>query len=432
MIDNMLLSVILFSISIVLVITGIIDRLTAVFIGIILMIIMGVMSPLEAFSAIDWNVLAILLGMWIITEYMVAAGIPDYLVYLIGKKAKNYNQFILLLGLFSGFLSIFVDNVLVILLLGTIIVRAAIKYDKNPIFHVIFVALSANYMGTALLLGDLPPQLLHSIAGAEFLDFIYMQGKPSSFPVLALSFVLSTLVYYRLMVREKKETVLEKEDKKPYLNTQLATLTIFFFITTIVLMSLRPMLGVPLGFITIATSAGLSITIEILKLAKKTESPSLEEIVEKIEWKALLFYAGLFALVGGLEASGFIERLAEKIATSLLGDITSGFSILYWVSVLIGAIIEHDAYLLTMFIVIKEASLLHSINPWPYLWALAWGGTIGSNATVAGAPALYVAYALLKREGFSLTTKDFIKATVTYVIVSSIITFPIGLVIWGR
>lgn len=438
-------ALIVFSATIIIVITGVIDRLAASFLGVVLMITVGVMTPGEAFSSVDWNVIAILMGMWVITQYLVEAGAPEHIIRVLASRGYTYERFVLTIGIIAGFLSLFVDNVLVILLIGTIVMTSALREGRDPTVAVVFVALSANFMGTALLLGDLPPQLLHSVAGAEFLDFIWMNGKPSSFPILTLGFLASSAVFYRLFIKGKttplstgraSEAVQATggecgEGESRGLNRSLALIVVFYFVLTVFLMSIRPLIGLPLGAITIIGATLLGLTIEVLKKAGRLQAPSFEDVVEKLEWKALLFYASLFALVGGLEKSGFLETLAEDLARLVGGDPLQGFSIMYWISVPISAIIEHDAYILTMLIVIRDMAQATGIDPWPHYWALAWGGTLGSNATVAGAPALYVAYVLLKKGGLSVPASRFLKLTVSYALLSSLITFPIGLVVWG-
>ena len=435
-------ALLIFSATIALVITGLVDRLVVSLLGVVLMIIAGVMTPVEAFSSVDWNVIAILLGMWVITQYLVEAGAPTYVINRLSEKGYDFDRFVLVIGILAGFLSIFVDNVLVILLIGTIVISTALSQRKDPTVPVVFVALSANFMGTALLLGDLPPQLLHSIAGAEFLDFLWMKDRPSSFPILTLGFILSSWVFYKLFI-EKKQMELAQPIKvqakeqdmldasSQAFDRRLTQVVLFFFLLTIFLMSIRPLIGLPLGAITIMGATLLGLTVEILKKMGKTDAPSFEDIVEKLEWKALLFYASLFALVGGLEKSGFLETLAEDLAHFVAGDPVKGFAFMYWISVPISAVIEHDAYILTMLIVIRDLAETTGVDPWPLNWALVWGGTLGSNASVAGAPALYVAYVILKKNGIPLPARRFLKLTVTYAILSSILTFPLGFIIWG-
>ncbi len=429
--DPMLSSLLVFSATIILIVTGVIDRVVSVIIGVLLMVLLGIYSPIEAFSYIDWNIITILFGMWVIVEYMVEAGIPTSIIERVIRKS-DFKRIMIGMMLVSGFLSMFVDNVLVVLLFGTIAIRVCRKLGISPVKPVLCIALSSNFMGTALLMGDLPPQMLHSIAGAEFLDFIWMKGRPSSMIVLSLSFVITTFLFSRLMTKEVGHRgVVVDENYKSGLNRGLTALTLAFFVLTIFLMSIRQLLGVPLGFITVVCATGLALSAEVLTRLNVIEAPSFESIVEKLEWKALLFYIGLFSLVGGLDASGFIDAFASKLSSALAMPLPLGFTLLYWSSAFASSVVEHDAFLLAMFLTVRDAASAVGVDPWPYNWALAWGGTLGSNATMAGAPTLYVAYTLLRREGVEAKSSEIHFTSILYTLISTLVTYPIGLLLWA-
>jgi len=149
------------------------------------MVITGVMTESEAFSFVDWNVIAILFGIWVIAAYFARTGIPEFLaVTMLRFSRRNVALFLVLLGTISAFISMFIDNVVVILLMAPVVIHVTKKLKLESFPFLIFVGLSANFMGTALLLGDLPPQMLHSISGIEFPEFIWQAGRPSSFPIL--------------------------------------------------------------------------------------------------------------------------------------------------------------------------------------------------------------------------------------------------------
>ena len=426
--NHLVLSLALFIVTIALLVTNIIDRVIIVLLGVLAMIFTGVFTPIHAFSYIDWNVIGILLGMWIITQYMIESKIPDMIVYKLSGRTNCFREFVLLMFLTAGFISMFVDNVLVILLFGTIMIRACYSWKRDPVLPVILIGLAANFMGTALLLGDLPPQLLHSIGGVEFLGFIYFMGKPSSFPLLTISFVIMAYFVSRFIPKGCGERVLIE---KPFFNTSLATVSLFYFLLTVFLMSIRPFLGVPLGYITLSMAVLLGLSVEILRKFKLVDSLEFSFLLEKLEWRAIIFYISLFMLVGGLDAGGFIPVLSRRIASLALSSREHGFSLMYWSSMFASSIVEHDAYILAMFKAIKDAVGILGFNPWPLYWAVAWGGTLGSNATVAGAPALYVTIALLEREGLRVRSMYFLKVTVLFTLISSIITYFLVLPIWG-
>ncbi len=429
---ELLIASIIFLAVIAAIISRYIDEVAAAIFGtILLVVLLSSYDVEEAFSYIDWDILGILLGMWLITGYMIKGGLAETVVEKLTKITDDYKKLIILLALTSGFLSMLVDNVLVILLFGSITLEIAKKAKANPILALLLIGFSANFMGTALLMGDLPPQLLHKIAGAEFLDFIIWNGKLSSFPLLTITFLLVTYFYYKIFFRYSTVTKVKIERKESEnINKPLLYVSIIFFFLTIFGMALRPRLGVPLGFITIAGASALSITIEIIRKTSKTPMPEFHEIIADVEWRALLFYASLFTLVGGLDASGVLAKVAEELIPYLSASPLYSYTVSYWLVALFSTFVEHDALLMTFLFLIKEAATSAAFNPYPLYWGMAWSATLASNMTTAAAPALYVALVMLEKEGYRVTGKTFLKYSIPYVMLSLIIHFIITILIW--
>ena len=183
--------------SIFLVITGWIDTVLAAFSGIILMVLLGIMTDTEAFQMVDWNVIVILLSIWIISGYFGKSGVPDYLAAVILKISKgNVAAFVTFIGALAGFVSMLIDNVVVVLMFTPVVFHACRRFKFPSFSPVIFVGLCANFMGTAMLLGDLPPQMLHSVSKIEFSGFIWFMGRPSSFFILLFSYLITCGFFY--------------------------------------------------------------------------------------------------------------------------------------------------------------------------------------------------------------------------------------------
>jgi Na+/H+ antiporter NhaD/arsenite permease-like protein len=158
---------------------------------------------------------------------------------------------------------------------------------------------------------------------------------------------------------------------------------------------------------------------------------SVEQIFSELDWRAIFFYVSLFALVGGLEHSGVIKLIANWITPFIRSSLLAGSTLLYWVTVPIVGVVEHDAYILTMLYVIRDIGKEHGINPWPLYWCLLWAGTLGSNLTIAGAPALFVAKNMGEKEDQrKVTLKEFFSYTVPYVIISLIFCYIPAILIW--
>ena len=433
-----IIAIIIFLGSIVLVITGWIDSLIAAILGIIAMIIFGVMTEVQAFQFVDWNVILILLSIWIISGYFGKSGVPDSLATIALKISKgNVAVFVTFVGVLAGFVSMLIDNVVVVMMFAPVVFHACRRYSFASFGPVLFVGLCANFMGTAMLLGDLPPQMLHSVSGVEFGGFLWHSGRPSSFFILSISYIITTAFFYRKFSKMYKGKVMDLatvEEEKPLDHIKdkpFAIIVCGIFLLTMVAMALRPVFGYQLGFIAMVGAITLILIFEVFKRSFTLEMASVEQIFSELDWRAIFFYVSLFALVGGLEHSGVIKFIANWITPFIQSSLLAGSTLLYWVTVPIVGVVEHDAYILTMLYVIRDIAKEHGVNPWPLYWCLLWAGTLGSNLTIAGAPALFVAKNMGEKEDQrKVTLKEFFSYTVPYVIISLIFCYIPAILIW--
>jgi Na+/H+ antiporter NhaD/arsenite permease-like protein len=171
------MAVLVFAVTIVVVVLNVVDATVAALIGVVAMVWIGVMSDVDAFGLVDWNVMAILVSVWIIASYFGRTGVPSWLsVQALRLSGGRPGLLVMILSALAGVISMFVDNVVVILMMAPVALplARALKMPVTPL--VLMIGFAANFMGSAMLLGDLPPQMLHSVAGAEFGDFFWQQG----------------------------------------------------------------------------------------------------------------------------------------------------------------------------------------------------------------------------------------------------------------
>jgi Na+/H+ antiporter NhaD/arsenite permease-like protein len=186
--------------------------------------------------------------------------------------------------------------------------------------------------------------------------------------------------------------------------------------------------GVKLGFIAMTGAITLVLLLELL--GKRVNAPSFEEVLTELDWRAIFFYVALFALVGGLERTHVLDALAQALKPVFTESYALGATLLYWVTVPIVGIVEHDAYILTFLHTIKDLQA-DGVAPWPLWWMLLWSGTLGSNLTVAGAPALYAALNICQREeDRRVSLREFLSWSVPFTLVSAAVCYVIGMLIW--
>jgi len=425
------LTIAVFAITIVAVVANWIDSTAAALVGVATMVWMGAMTEIQAFTHVDWNVMAILVGIWIIAGYFGKSGVPSWLsVQALKLSGGRPGLLVMILSALAGIISMFVDNVVTILMMAPVALPLARAMNIPVMPLVLMIGFAANFMGSALIIGDLPPQMLHSVAGAEFFDFIWHQGRPSSFPILMVTFVLTlgAMWLYGFRNAGKRQSVAESGIDAKITDPLFATIAVGMFLLTVVGMSMREYLGVQLGLIAMT---GAIITVLILEmLGSRTQAPKFEEIIQELDWRAIFFYIALFALVGGLERTHVLEMLANALKPMFLENYALAATLLYWVTIPIVGLVEHDAYILTFLYTIRDLGAA-GVEPWPLYWMLLWCGTLGSNLTVAGAPALYVALTIAeKEEKRKVSLREFLSWSIPFALISSFICYVLGMLIW--
>jgi Na+/H+ antiporter NhaD/arsenite permease-like protein len=426
------LAVAIFVVTILAVITNVVDSAVAALIGVVAMIWIGVMTDVDAFGLVDWNVIAILVSVWIIASYFGKTGVPSWLsVQALRLSGGRPGLLVMILSVLAGTISMFVDNVVVILMMAPVALplARALKLPVTPL--VLMIGFSANFMGSAMLLGDLPPQMLHSVAGAEFMDFFWHQGRPSSFPILMLTFAITLAAMYAYGFRGHGRQAVDIEQlgiETRIPNKLFAGIVVGWFLLTVLGMAMRQVLDVKLGFIAMTGAVTLVLLLELL--GDRVKAPDFEKILEELDWRAIFFYIALFVLVGGLEKVHILDALAHQLRPVFAESYALGASLLFWITVPIVGIVEHDAYILTFLHTIKDMRA-EGVEPWPLWWMLLWSGTLGSNLTVAGAPALYAALNICQREeNRRVSLREFLAWSVPFTLVSAAVCYGLGMLIW--
>jgi Na+/H+ antiporter NhaD/arsenite permease-like protein len=432
-----IIALIIFLAAITVVITGWFDSVIAALLGVVAMVCVGVMTDVEAFKAVDWNVIAILLAIWTISGFFGRSGVPAYLSCMVLKWSRgDVALFVTGVGMLAGFVSMLIDNVVVVLMFAPVIFHACRRFKFPAFGPVLFMGMCANFMGTAMLLGDLPPQMLHSVSKIEFWGFIWHMGRPSSFFILLISYIFTGAFFYfkfRKNYSSIKMDVASMADENPsdcIKDKPFAIIACGIFLLTILAMAFREVFGFHLGFIAMWGALASVLLFTQFKDRFTVEIPDVEEILKELDWRAIFFYVSLFALVGGLEHAGVIKLVVAAITPMIKESIVVGSTVMYWVTAPIVGIVEHDAYILTMLYVIRDLGE-QGINPWPLYWMLLWAGTLGSNLTIAGAPALFVAKSMAdKEDGRMSTLKEFLSMSAPYVIVSLLSCYVPAMLIW--
>ena len=380
-------------------------RTIAALIGASLVLIIGVITPEKAWEAIDQNTILLLFGMMNIVTVMGRSGFFQLVAakavkFTKGKPSRVLWVFSLLTALFYAFL----DNVTTVLFMAPVMINIAEKLKLNPIPYLIAIVLASNTGGTATLIGDPPNIIIGSIAGKTFNDFLKEVA-----PYAILAFLIGLAVMHLLMAKggflkaqvsaEELSEILSGEVDEKLLDRKLMKKSVFIFILTIILFIIGHNLGLEPGIVALAMATILSLISGL--------SPAW--ILERVEWTTLIFFMGLFMVVGALEVNGVFDIAANWLIREIGENIHEGILIVGFVSALISGFVDNIPFTMSMAYVLKgmEAQMGSVMDPlW---WALSLGACLGGNLTLIGASANIVTADIAERNGYKISFFRFMK-----------------------
>jgi Na+/H+ antiporter NhaD and related arsenite permeases len=398
---KLILACSIFLVAYVFIIFEKLDRTLIAFIGASLMILTGVISQEHAFGHIDFNTIGLLIAMMIIVMIIKRTGLFEYLAIKVVKLAKGDPiRLLIFLSIITGILSSILDNVTTILLIIPITFDIAKDLHISPVPFIMAEVFASNVGGTATLIGDPPNIMIGSSVGLTFTDFIKYDA-PVVLPLLLLTTFIFALIYKRKLAttEEAKEKVLKMDEKLAIKDKKLLikSLAVLFLTFT--------------GFILHGAlhyeSATIAIVGAVILLTISKLSP--EKILLEVEWSTIIFFTGLFMLVGGLQEAGAIKILAEWVLSMTHGNLLLTTMAILWVSAIASAFVDNIPFVATMIPMIKDMGELSGINLTPLWWALSLGACLGGNGTIIGASANVLAVGMAREKGHKITFKNYFK-----------------------
>jgi Na+/H+ antiporter NhaD/arsenite permease-like protein len=372
----------------------------------------GLFAPSESFQfatgSIDFNTLGLLLGMMIIVAVLAQTGLFQYIGIKMSKvSGGNLWRLLLMLCTFTAITSMFIDNVTTVLLMVPITISIFRILKVSPIPFILAQVLTSNVGGAATLIGDPPNIMIGSATGIDFSTFILHMG-----PTIALSFGAS-LILLRLLFRKElshrpqnlKE--LMSQDEASVLGdraTMKKALTVLFGV--VALFAVHGVIHVEPSIIALGGAA-------VLFIITKAHP---EGVLHSVDWTTLIFFAGLFIIIGGAEKAGMIDLLSKTALDITGGNLWIIFFIIIWMSAIASAFVDNIPFAATMIPLIsalgQSPDLAASFGGFavnPLWWALALGVGLGGNGTLIGSSAGVVATGLLEKEGHAITFNRFFR-----------------------
>src|SRR5918994_1674699 len=388
-------AVALFVVVLALIAFEILNRTVAALLGAAILISFGILDQEQAATEfVDWNTIGLLAGMMVIVAILERTGVFEYLAIKSAQWGKaRPGRILILLSVVTAFLSAFLDNVTTVILMVPVTFLIADALESSPIPFLLTQVMASNVGGAATLIGDPPNILIGSAADLSFLDFVFALT-----PVVLLTLPAVLGVLY-LMFRkdlnhskDAEETIGAMDAAASIRDSILLRKSLIVLGLVIVAFFLHGALHLEAATIALFGAAALMLYAR----------SDVEGILREVEWPTLLFFVGLFVLVGGLEATGFVGSIATALTNIAGGTSATTAVILIWGSGIASGIIDNIPFTATMIPVIQDlakAEGLSEAQTRPLWWSLALGADFGGNLTLIGASANVVVAGMSERAG---------------------------------
>jgi len=373
-----------------------------------LLVVFHVLSPYEAFAYISWETLGLISGMFVLVSILNEAGFFSWLAMTAVRKV-NYHPAALfaVLILLSAVLAMFMGSITVMLFLTALTLQLCRLLRLDPVPLIIGEVCAANTGGAGTLVGDPPNMVLGNMLGYGFSDFFEHTGPVS----IIAAFLLLGVFYFtnRKTLKESHNAMtdevvqeIEALHNEP-MHAHLTRVGLIGFGGAVILLILH----VPLSDLTgLPINGAMAALIPAALALFAVKDHERKTVILKVDGESILFFAGLFVLIGGLEKVHIFDHLAESLAGAASGNPTGLVMALHWFPGLASGIVDNVPLALAMGYVLKD---LASIPGMPALalmvWSLALGVDIGGNFTPIGASANVVAYAYMERNHGSIGWK---------------------------
>lgn len=371
-------------------------------------------------TGINWETILFIFGMMVMVEGMARVGFFRWLCMRIARLV-NYQVIPLFITfmILSTILAMFIDSITVILFLAAVTIELSQLLKFNPVPMILSEIFCANLGGSATMCGDPPNIIIGTSLGYSFTDFVTNTG------LIAGVCLLAVLLYFYLLFRKELRADVSESVDYSSLPSPESTITdkkgfavsCVIFAAAIVLLITHAQTG-----LTVST---IGCLVAIATLLTSWKYAAL--LLKKVDYKTLLFFIGLFVVIGGLEQTGILEIMAGFIGRISGGNVMVMIAIIIWLSAIVSAFVDNIPFATTMIPIIKSLSAAYGIDLSILAWTLAMGTDIGGSATPIGASANVVGIATASREGYvikwGLYCRKMVPATVLVVLLSMLMIY---------
>lgn len=359
----------------------------------------------ESTKGINWQTIIFIAGMMIMVEGMALSGFFSWLCLTIAKAVRyNTTKIFIMFMILAFVLSMFIDSITVILFLAAITITQSKLLQFNPIPVIIAEIFCSNLGGSSTMCGDPPNIIIGTALHYTFTDFLTNTG------VIAIICLVLMIFFFYMCFRKKLGTRNLSEEEIAKMPTPQSAITdkrAFIISTVIFLCAVILLVTHGQTGLTVSTIGIIAAVATCITAGKKSKA-----ILRRVDYPTLVFFTGLFVVVGGLEETGILELIATFIHAISGGNITFIVIIIIWISAVASAIIDNIPFSATMIPIIKSLAVTSGADLSVLAWTLALGTDIGGSATPIGASANVVGIAVASKNGHHISWKQYCKYSI--------------------
>ncbi len=364
-----------------------------------ILLAVGVLTPAEALlKAVKWDVLGIYWGFMMVSFVFMKSRMPELISNRILTHIKVEKYVIFALCALTAFLSAFMENVGVVLMMAPVAIAVSRRMQSDLLPYLVAIAISSNVVTTLTMVADPPSIILAMETGMKPLDFYWFQEKIGLGTITLLGVAVAMAVLLIQFRSMKKPVTVEAES---IVTTKGASI---LFVSGVAALAIGPEFGLRPGIV------GLAVGLIALYMGRS----DFREMVVEFDWNSFFFIMGVFVVIHALNASGLLKDFADLVIRSGIDHPAVMMAFLIWVSVALSSFMDNVPYTILMIPVCQNLAASFGIEAWPFLYGMLIGTGIGGNITPVGATANVFACGILEKHGVKVPLGRYFKLSIPF------------------
>lgn len=384
-----------------------------------------VIPAVDLFGAVDWNILLMLFGTMGTVSFFIASKMPDKMANGLLRLAPNAMWAVILISVFAGLISAFMDNVATVLMIAPIGLAVAKELKISPVPMLICIAVSSNLQGAATLVGDTTSIMLGGYAGMDFMDFFFFRGRPSICWAVELG-ALATVPVIAFLFRKERQKINVSDDVK--VEDKVPGILLLLNVALLIAASfIKDKPSITNGLI----CTGIFLVTAVYSIIRHKSFSSVGKALREVDYRTLLLLCSLFIIIAGITEAGVLDVVAKALVKAGNNNLFLVYTLIVWVSVLCSAFVDNIPYVATMLPVVTGIAAAMGCTPYVLYFGLLTGATLGGNITPIGASANITAIGILRKEGYTVKNSDFLKIGVPFTLVAVLAGYLYCWFVWS-